>query len=158
MTENKFKIGDTVTLSITALEDTRFMNMVSLDPASEYIVKAIDVAIGNWFYQVSKKLPTGATYTEPIYMHEDYLVPKVMYNAVQPDHYNADDDNDLIAMWSKIMKPNEFRRTMYSHISKYLYRYPDKKYDEDFNKAKEYIRRLEKWEHETGQFGNEGIK
>lgn len=173
MTESKFAIGDKVTLSIKALNDTRFMDMVKLDGTSEYTVRAIDSTLGYWFYQVSTKLPTGTTYTEPIYIREDFLVSASevfpdfeeskpleleFSNPLQPDHYNANDDNDLIAMWIRIMKPNEFRRTMFSHISKYLFRYPDKNYQEDFDKAKEYIRRLEKWEHETGQFGKEATK
>lgn len=173
MTESKFEVGNKVTLSIKALEDHQFMDMVKLDGTSEYTIRAKDFGVGYWFYQVFTKLPTGTNYTEPIYIREDYLVSASevfpdfeeskplefdFSNPVQPDHYNADDDNDLIAMWSRIMKPNEFRRTMFSHISKYLFRYPDKNYQEDFDKAKEYIRRLEKWEHETGQFGKEATK
>lgn len=164
MPKSKFEIGSKVTLSITALSDIQFMDKVSLNPSEEYTIRAKDYEVGYWFYQVFSRDEDGTFVTEPIYIREDYLTAtskvtgEVLSNAVQPDHYNADDDNDLIAMWSRIMKPNEFRRTMFSHISKYLFRYPDKNYQEDFDKAKEYLRRLEKWENETGQFGKEVTK
>lgn len=81
--------------------------------------------------------------------------PKPVKDAVKPDHYKADDTTDLIAMWCNIMTDEEFRKTMFSHISKYLFRYSSKNGEEDFKKALEYMRRLQKFEDEKGHYKKE---
>lgn len=73
-------------------------------------------------------------------------------SATKPTHYNSNDTNDLIAMWSNTMTPTEFRRVMFSHITKYLYRYHVKNGKEDFEKAQEYMRRLQLFEDQQGHY------
>lgn len=75
--------------------------------------------------------------------------------AIQPERYQGANGVDLIAKWSQLMAPDEFRRTMYSHIDKYLFRYHKKNGKQDFKKAMEFMKRLEEWEHETGHFGGD---
>lgn len=113
---------------------------------------------GGWEYQLwdMKVNKLVGKWCEELYLwsypKENPKQPETTDKAVQPDHYKADDTKDLIAMWATIYEPNEFRSVMFSHITKYLYRYANKNGKQDFEKAKEYIRRLKKFEDEHGGY------
>lgn len=117
-----------------------------LDYPCEWIYR-VENADGKWVYlQGSQLLP----------LHETELFEQPESDkAIQPERYQGANGVDLIAKWGQLMAPDEFRRTMYSHIDKYLFRYHNKNGEQDFKKAMEFMKRLEAWEHETGHFGGD---
>lgn len=144
-TLNKYMIGEEVVLCY--------------DETTPYLV--YDKKLSNYWNYKLVNSKTGRNFGRWVSEVEIAKAPPLVRpdtpvkDAVKPDHYKADDTTDLIAMWCNIMTDEEFRKTMFSHISKYLFRYSSKNGEEDFKKALEYMRRLQKFEDEKGHYKKE---
>lgn len=159
MSKQLFLCGQVVKMSdLGALNEKLYYDLREHEPLT---ITEHSYLEGEHLYKVAHKTNgTWAVYNKWVKESElqsAYSKGGLVDNPITPARYGGE-GTDLIAMWSKIMKPNEFRRTMFSHITKYLFRYPDKNNEEDFNKAMEFIRRLKDYEENTGNYGKEESK